>query len=380
MGTHRSFLVPGGRVALVSCALLLGLGLVFVTLMATAPAPAQVRADKGARREAGSGRSGVPEAVPTVVCSAPDSEDQDDMCIWVHPTDRSQSLVIAADKAADRIIAYDLEGQVRHTVPTPRPGNIDVRYGFSLGGKEADIVAFNQRSSGARIVVLAVDPEANQLRRVDNDSILTGKNYGGTLYRSRTSGRFYFFTTSKSGRIEQYELSDDGTGKVGGEMVRSWDVGFSEGAVADDETGTLYICQEQRGVWAVGAEPGDPVPGDLVIKVGQDGLKGDIEGLALYRRGDRGAYLVVSDQGTSTFKVFDLGDGFALAGTFAVQGAGRTDGIDVAALDLGPGFEKGLFACHSQREPCPVLLTPWERIAGLVGLPIETPRDPRRVP
>ena len=40
-------------------------------------------------------RSGGP--APVAVCAAEGSRDQDDMCIWVHPTDRTKSTVITAD-------------------------------------------------------------------------------------------------------------------------------------------------------------------------------------------------------------------------------------------------------------------------------------------
>ena len=117
---------------------------------------------------------------PNVKCSARDSQDQDDMCIWVHPSDPSRSSIISSDKKANRLFVYDLEGKTLQSIPARQPGNIDVRYGFSLGQKPVDIVAFNQRGDSS-IIVYKVDPGTRQLERVDNGAIRTGKNYGGTL-------------------------------------------------------------------------------------------------------------------------------------------------------------------------------------------------------
>ncbi|MDP6635766.1 MAG: phytase [Phycisphaerae bacterium] len=321
---------------------------------------------------------------PAVVCTSRDVRDQDDMCIWIHPTDRSLSTIITADKAAHCLFVYDLKGKVLQNTPIRGAANIDLRYGFPLAGKKVDIVALNLRSGGYRIAVFKVDPKTRKLTRVDNEQIKTSDNYGGTMYRSPKTGKFYFVTTSKPGVVEQFELSDDGKGKVKGLKVRTWDSGYSEGAVGDDIAGKIYIGQENKGVWEIGGEPTDPTPGKLILKVGQHGLKADVEGLAIYRfAGGKEGYLLVSNQGAHNFKVFDLSGGHKLIGTFAVTGSQETDGIDVTNVNLGGKFAKGLFACHSNRKKgggCPVLLTPWSDIANSFKpqLKADTAWDPRK--
>lgn len=264
-------------------------------------------------------------------------------------------------------------------MPIPHPGNVDVRYGFPLGKHKVDIVAVNQRED-PKIIVFTVDSQTRQLQRVDNDAIRTGANYGGTLYRSPNTGKFYFLTTSETGDIGQYDLADDGTGKVGGKQVRSWRIGKSEAAVADDEAGKLYIGEEGKGIWEVGGEPDDPAPGKLVITLGENGLTGDVEGLAIYRLPGGVGYLIVSNQGSSNFKVYQRAGAHEFLGTFAVQGAKNTDGIDLCHAHLGPHFPQGLFACHTGEGRCPVLLTPWEAIAQALTphLKVDTSVDPRK--
>src|SRR5688572_25622209 len=78
-------------------------------------------------------------------CADSHSMDQDDLCVWVDPADASGSVVITADKAANKLWVYDLSGKTIQSLAIRRPGNIDVRYGFPLGEKQLDIVACNQR-------------------------------------------------------------------------------------------------------------------------------------------------------------------------------------------------------------------------------------------
>jgi 3-phytase len=299
---------------------------------------------------------------PKLKCADQAASDQDDMAVWLHPTDPGQSTIIASDKAADKLFVYDLAGKTLQTIATKHPGNIDVRYGFPLGKEKVDIVAFNQRT-GYQIMVYRVDPATRRLERIDDNSITTGECYGGTLYVSPRTGKFFFFTTGKKNGMEQYELFEDGAGKVKGKKVRAWPLGYSEAAVGDDETGKIYIGEEQKGVWEVGGEPDDPAPGKLVIKLGEHGLAGDVEGLAIYYLPGGKGYLLVSNQGKDNFKVYRREGDHAFLGTFAIQGARDSDGLDVTNANLGPAFPHGFFACHTASGNCPILVTPWEAIA-----------------
>ena len=330
--------------------------------------------------------AGAPKSqpAPTVVCTSEAVRDQDDMCIWIHPTDKSLSTVITADKAVGCLFVYDLAGKVLQKTTMRGAANIDLRYGFPLAGETVDIVALNLRSGGFRIAVFKVDPKTRKLTRVDNERIQTADNYGGTMFRSPKTGKFYFVTTSKSGVVEQFELSDDGKGKVKGVKVRTWDSGYSEGAAGDDIAGKIYIGEENKGVWEIGGEPTDPTPGRRILKIGEHGLKADVEGLAIYRfAGGKEGYLIVSNQGAHNFKVFSLTGAHKFLGTFSIAGAHETDGIDVTNVNLGGPLAKGMFACHSNSKRgggCPVLLTPWSRIAKSIKPPLKTDTswDPRK--
>jgi len=89
--------------------------------------------------------------------------DQDDMCIWLHPSDLSRSTVICSDKTAYKLFVYDLNGNTIQVVAAEHRGNIDVRYQFPLGGRLVDIVALNERGT-SKIRVYKV------IRRPDSSS------------------------------------------------------------------------------------------------------------------------------------------------------------------------------------------------------------------
>jgi len=313
------------------------------------------------------------QVTAAITCMAPDAKDQDDMCVWLHPHNPEKSTIITSDKKAGRLFVYDLSSKILQSITLPKPGNVDTRRSFPLGGKEVDIVAVNQRKGGYKIRVFAVDSSFRTLHAVDSGGIPTGKNYGGCLYHSCKTGNFYFITTSKSGFLEQYRLFEKEKGGVSGRLVRSIPLGPCEGIVAHDESGTLYVSEEEKGIWAFGAEPEDPAQGKLIAAVGKNGLTADIEGLTICRTTGKGGYLIASSQGSSTFCVYRLTEGYPFAGSFTVEGVQDTDGIDVLNTPLDTHFPHGLFACHNGRDKtgCPVMLVPWEQVAGGIGIPFE---------
>jgi myo-inositol-hexaphosphate 3-phosphohydrolase len=79
----------------------------------------------------------------------------DDPAIWVHPEDPSESLVIGTDKQSG-LYVYDLEGRLLQSLPDGQINNVDVRYGFPLGGTDVAIVAGSNRSDDS-INVYRVD-------------------------------------------------------------------------------------------------------------------------------------------------------------------------------------------------------------------------------
>jgi len=308
----------------------------------------------------------TPLLKPALTITNPDSKDQDDFCIWVHPLHPEQSTIITSDKSAGQVFIYDLEGSPLQSLTVPKPGNIDIRQGVTMGGLATDLVVLNQRTDGFKLVAFRVDPQTRLLERCD-DNCLTGPNYGGCLYHSRESGHLFFFCTSETGQIEQHKLTGNGKGSVTGVKVRTLTAGKCEGAVADDQNGHVYVAEEKRGIWKFHAEPGESTAGELIARVGQNGLMGDVEGLAIVRNADNGGLLLASDQGRSRFQAYRLAAPHGYVGEFTVEGAVNTDGIEVCTQNLGPRLPHGLFVCHTDRKPRPLLIVDWADIASILA-------------
>lgn len=295
------------------------------------------------------------------------AKDQDDMCFWVHPTDPALSTIITADKAANCLFVYDLKGDLLQRLEVSKPGNIDTRQRCLLSGQTLDLVVCNQRAKGEQIRIWKVQPETRLLEPISTN-IPTGPNYGGCLYHSSKTGRLYFISTSKKHGIAQYEITSEQPGHLAGQLVRKWPLGFSEGAVADDEAGTLYISVESEGVWKFGAEPEEEAVGELIIKVGKHRLRGDVEGLAIYKTGPASGYLLLSDQGRNRFQLYQRDGGHQYVGEFSVENVRVTDGIEAMNVTGLPGFAGGLFACHTDPAPCAIVVVPWQEISQGLSL------------
>ncbi len=143
-------------------------------------------------------------------------------------------------------------------------------------------------STTNRLAIYRVDPASGELVDVAARKIELGlAAYGSCMYVSRSTGRFYVFVNSEEdgdpgGRVEQWELFE-ADGKVDARRVRSFAVGSqTEGCVADDDLGDLYIGEETRGIWKYGADPHAATGRELVDSTGPGGhLEPEVEGLAL---------------------------------------------------------------------------------------------------
>ncbi|MGF7029453.1 3-phytase [Paenibacillus mucilaginosus] len=289
----------------------------------------------------------LPSAETDAVASGSDAAD--DPSIWVHPSDPAKSMIIATNKDGG-ILVYDLNGRQKYSYETGRMNNIDVRYGFKLAGQTVDIAAATNRTTNS-IDIFAIDKSTGALRAVSGTPIVSSMSevYGFSLYHSLKTGKYYALVLGKEGEFEQYELFDNGKGFIDGKKVREFKLATqSEGIVADDEYGRLYIAEEEAGVWLYGAEPGDGDVRETVAAVDGVKLTADVEGLTLYYAEDGEGYLIASSQGSSSYAVFDREDGeyegsFVIADAPGIDGTSETDGIDVLGFGLGSQYPKGLF-------------------------------------
>jgi 3-phytase len=307
----------------------------------------------------------------------------DDPAIWVHPTDPELSVIIGANKKRG-INVYDLSGKLLQSRADGRINNVDIRYGFQLGDRSVAVVTGSNRSTDS-ISAYIIDEETRTLIEVADGIIDTGMSdpYGHCMYKSATSGLMYAYVNNTDGLVRQWVLEDNGHGKISMTPVREFNVGSqTEGCVADDETGDLYVGEENVGIWKYSAEPDGGDDRKLVDSIAENEyLTGDVEGLSIYYGKDGAGYLVASNQGADNYALYERQGDNKFIGIFhvvadeatGIDGISETDGLDVTSAYLGPNFPDGVFVAQDGRNISPAerqnfKLVPWHRIAEAMGL------------
>jgi 3-phytase len=290
--------------------------------------------------------------------------DSDDPALWIHPDDPARSLVLGTDKAdvGGSVYAFTLDGRIDQELTVrglSRPNNIDVAYGFTLGGRTIDIAVVTERNAMALRVFSLPD-----LRSIDDGgiSVFDGDTLrapmGIALYRRAGDGALFAIVSGKAGPengyLQQYRLEDNGEGHVHGAKVREFGA-FSgrkeiEAIAVDSELGYVYYSDEQAGIRKYHA---DPEAGDEQLAFfGTAGFAGDHEGIAIYKRDNGSGYILVSNQQAGQLEVFPregtAGNPHHHPTVSVIPVSARdTDGLEVTAVPLGPRFPRGLLVLMS---------------------------------
>lgn len=293
----------------------------------------------------------------TPVASPGDAAD--DPAIWRNPADPAKSLIVATDKEWG-LNVYDLSGALRASAPAGLVNNVDLRADILIGGRPGVLVAATDRSDDpqGKIALYALESSPVGLRHiahlpVESDGV--GEVYGFCLWR-RAADRVFAFIAFNNGDVRQYALDLSGA-EPRATLVRDVRLDSqTEGCVADDRTGLVYVGEEERGIWRMKADPGSKEPPTLFARVDGVRLIPDVEGLAIVPRGDTGGYLLASSQADNApagspagnaYVAYDLESGrfvrrFRIVGSGDVDGASDTDGLEFAPGDFGAPFEQGL--------------------------------------
>lgn len=327
------------------------------------------------------------EIRPRVV-TEPVKHDSDDPAIWVHPTDPSKSLIIGTDKNTDgSLYVFDLEGKIVQRVPgLKRPNNVDIAYGFQLGGKPVDIAVVTEREQ-QRLRVFALpdmkELDAGDLVVFDGDP--KRSPMGIALYRRPRDGALFAIVSGKSGPkdgyLAQYRLEDDGQGRVKMSFVRYFGHYSGkqeiESVAVDNELGYIYYSDEMAGVHKYAADPDAPDADKELAFFATDGFKSDHEGISIYKLTDTTGYILVSDQQADQFWIFkregEPGDPHKHIPVKIVKAATlESDGSDVTSVTLSSKFPGGLFVAMSDDKTFQYYA--WEDIAGkdLKSVPAST--------
>ena len=295
-----------------------------------------------------------PSAETTPVASAGDAAD--DPAIWVNKKIPADSLVLGTDKQHG-LYVYDLHGNQVQELNAGRVNNVDVRQGFTFKGKTMDIAAASQRDRNS-IALFAINPASGLLTAAGEVATDLSDIYGMCMYKN-PHGEFFVFVNDKDGRFEQWQLLDAASG-WSGKKVREFAVATQpEGCAADDAEQRLFIGEEDVAVWTLAADADASAEMTMVSPVSEI-LVDDIEGMDVYRKGDK-AYLILSSQGNDSYVVYQAEAPYTYIGRFriginaekSIDGASETDGLTVSSADLGDEYPHGMLVVQDGRNMLP---------------------------
>ena len=284
----------------------------------------------------------------------------DEVALWIPAAAPQSGVVIANDKGrSGALFVYDLEGNpLSRTLSLDQPVGVSVRYNVRLSTGTVDVVGCGLRTAN-QIKLFSIDPDSRSLVDITTEGgIASGferDTYGFCLYQRASDGMLFAFVSRKgTDNIHQIALEDDGTGKLKGTLVRKFGAqdqkSYVEGMVADDEYGYLYASDERYAVLKYHADPN--IKRDPFIRAFglADGIRGDREGLALYKKSKGTGYLIVSSQGDSTFKIYERGGNNRFVKTAIFHGIRKADGIATSSTPIPPKFPTGIFAAHNDEQ------------------------------
>ncbi|KUM79182.1 phytase [Streptomyces curacoi] len=323
--------------------------------------------------------------------------DADDPAVWVDPDRPGRSLVIGTLKEAG-LDVYGLDGRrLQHIAAPTAPGedtapgrfnNVDVVYGFSLGGRKTDLALVSDRGRD-RVRAYAIDPAAvaagrpplKDVTAADAAPVFSASEaevddqrtaYGLAAF-SDDDEAYVVVSRRSETRVRLLRLEDRG-GRIGYRTEDTLDLPASftlpdgtdwtpcadpgdrpqvEGMVVDQEEHVLYAAQEDVGLWRVGLDDEEFERPELIDRVreygtpwtydaeeeecvidtagdpgfGGEHLSADAEGATIYHAADGTGYLLASSQGDNTFAVYERQGANRYLGSFAVTDGPATDGV-----------------------------------------------------
>jgi 3-phytase len=266
----------------------------------------------------------------------------DDPAIWLNGTNPAGSLIVGTDKKAG-LHVYGMDGKSRFFVGDGRLNNVDLT---ALRDGRVIVVASDRNDeANAKLRIYQLDTVSAKLDPLGTVSGGDGEAYGVCLWQGPDG--LHAYSVVKDGTVNEYLLEASGKG-FAGKLLRTRKLATQpEGCVVDPRDGTLFVGEEDTGIWRFTAED---TTGKLIAKADGKHLTADVEGLALVTDGASGGYLLASSQGDNTYALFGLED-LTPAGRFRIAkgkfgSTEETDGIALSLGNFGPAYPGGLFVAQ----------------------------------
>lgn len=269
----------------------------------------------------------TPDFETTAVASEGDAADDPAILVGAEAV-----RLLGTDKRSG-LALYDLAGAERDFIPSGRVNNVD-----AVALSEDRFLAAASNRTEISLDLYHVELSGDALTLVARQPLQMEDPYG--LCMGRTP-EISVFVGDKEGLIEQWVIDEN----LGFELRERFQLqGQTEGCVYDPTNDTLYIGEEERGIWAIDLASGDR---RLIAPVDEANLVMDVEGLDIYH-GTGARYLIASSQGDNSYVVYALPGGeqllkFRIADDpdSGIDGTEETDGLAVTSAAL-PGYPLGI--------------------------------------
>ncbi len=320
----------------------------------------------------------IPVILPDVATDGVHSvgDAADDPAIWYNHKNPAQSRVLGTDKQGG-LQVYDLKGKTVQYLAIGRINNVDVRHGFQWGGEKVDVAIASNRDHNS-LHVFAIQPKTGVVSELGQLPTDLKDIYGICLYQDK-QGEIYAIPNDKDGTFIQYHVHGKNKTLSATEIQRFAVASQPEGCVVDDQTGRIFLGEEDQAVWVMNLDPAQQSTLQQVIAVG-DIVKDDIEGLGFYR-GANQSYLVISSQGNDSYVVIDADAPYQVRGAFriginldkSIDAVSETDGLEVSSHNFGGIWRQGMLVVQDGRKRMPegnqnFKYVAWEKIAKLLKL------------
>ncbi|KAF5677639.1 3-phytase [Fusarium heterosporum] len=294
--------------------------------------------------------------------------DGDDPAIWISPEGPEKSRIVTTMKSGKDagLGVFDLAGNLLQAFTAGEPNNVDIIYGFKVGGRKVDL-AFAACRADDTLCLFEMLPNGTltDIPGGIHPVVEDYKVYGSCTYRSPKTGKQYLFVNEKSARYLQYELTSTSQDELETKLVREFQGGSGgqvEGCVTDEENGWIFLGEEPSALWRYDAEPDSKDEGLVIGKVGDGQLYGDVEGVTLvYGSKPNEGFILVSCQGVSAYNVYRRAEPHDYVTTFTlvessdgkIDPVSNTDGITAVGIGLNKDFPHGLVVVHDDANQLP---------------------------
>lgn len=268
-------------------------------------------------------------------------EDIADSAHWQSANGQQALLISTLEE--DGIAVFNAQGKQIQHIQSNEVAGVDVRYGMTASnGDKIDIAAVALVDEAA-FAFYQIDAKSDTPLRKIGEFSATIKAEGVCLAKNLTTGDIYINGFSDEGDWVQFKLNYDGQ-KISSALeskgealpVRTTQVGGKLSAcVVDDESATLYLAEQNVGIWEYGSDP-ENVKDRTLLDVAQPiGHLSEVESIDIaYQKEGEGLIIVADEQ--QGFLLYDR-NSKAFINQFDVDGVEEAKLVTVSDTGLWIG-------------------------------------------